>query len=118
MTPEIRGVQEGAKVTYTVKELLSEIRDDVKAITKTLEQKIDRSELTDLRTHFDETMARMQNKIDSDIETRIKRIEQGASDTEAVQRYKRFFWPLVVTASSSLALGIAHFVGLAFHINF
>jgi hypothetical protein len=83
------------RVIYTVKELLGEIRVDVKEIKAALSTKADRSELLELRL-----------KIDNEVDKRLAALEADDTAIKAVTNYRRFFWPIVISVSLSLVFGL------------
>ena len=90
----LKGVNENAKITYTVKELLSEIHDDVKTINQKLDAKADRAELIALESTL--------NREINELRTQVEQLKNSGSATDAVDRYKRWFWPMVGSIAASM----------------
>jgi hypothetical protein len=83
-------------VSYSVKELLAEIRDEMRRMLGLVEQKADRSEIATLHSRINTEAGRI-DRIETHVEQekRLKEEKDKAADRQTARR--TWFWPTVAS---------------------
>jgi hypothetical protein len=107
----MNGDKDDSLIKFTVKELLVDIRAEVKEISVGLATKANQAEVVELRVQIERIdkflspyygqiahLTELQEAKDRDTNHRIRSLESGAESGKAVELYRRWFFPVLTLA--------------------